>query len=498
MNFLSFTTGSPGSAPAGPSTPPGPENIPTSDKCFVRVEGTCIPTDPTVQSCDDLTPVGTRCTDRPFVMSFRYNGGDCSQTSLQDEQAMIACKSFKGGPPTSKGALSYIVVSDVSDASKIYHSAIVPVGSEFLVRFGTSGAPAVMNIRVYSSPQTLPENMLQSVALMSDCLHGNLHLDDTFGLLQLLVIANEAQGVLTNLVTANYSFVVENNGSNNNAILSTLSSITTLGVIDLSDSANGVVLAPGGTAQFEQKVLMDATVLQRYLALSTVTAESPLGYICTGMELMEYVVGDPSKLETDSGISGSGGPTSGLTGSLSGEPTDSLNRQPTAGSGGSPSGSSGSPPIVPASSPNQQPTAGSGGSPSGSSGSPPIVPASSPNQQPTAGSGGSPSGSSGSPPIVPASSPNQQPTAWSGASPSGSSGSSPIVPASSPNQQPTAGSGASPSGLIRFFTYRASKLTKSATCHFLRLIQLQFCHASSSLTWSVTQRMDPETATVFT
>lgn len=292
QDMMSFVVGAPYNSAPGPASPTGPMNVLSSEKCFLHVEMKCAPSDSSEESCDDIQPVVTGCVDRPFAMAFRYNGGDCSNTVLQDEDSLIVCMDYNTRPPSIEGELSYIVVSDISDSETIYHAAFVPVGSEFVVQFGPSGAAAVMSIRIYSSAEAVPANMLQSLDVMSDCSQSTLYLKDQFGSVQLLVFANEAQGVMTCFKSVTYSFAIENVGRNSTTTLSSLSSITTLGVVDLIDNVNGVVVAPGATVQFQHELLLDVTDRQRYSALTTITAGSPDGQSCTAKAMMTYVVGN--------------------------------------------------------------------------------------------------------------------------------------------------------------------------------------------------------------
>jgi hypothetical protein len=219
-----------------------------------------------------------------------------------------------GGPPVVEGELSYIIASDFVDETKIYHSASVPVGEEFLVKFGKQGAPKAMQIRIFSSTEAASQGkLLQSIALLSDCSSSDktMSLQDRFGSVQLLVVANEAQGVMTNFVKATFSFLVTNADPSSSVVSVQLSSVTTLGVVHAAKLAIGKNSNAG--TEFRHDFLIDATIRQRYIA----TAETSGGYTCEGNDLMTFVIGDSSQIEappgnetsTTNGPSGASGPS---------------------------------------------------------------------------------------------------------------------------------------------------------------------------------------------
>ena len=328
----------------GPPQSTGSTNVSNREKCALKVETKCVAADKAMASCEDIKPMIDRCQYRPHVLMFRYHGGGCSKTAIHDDDAnrtsMIECvDDILEGPPVVEGELSYIVASDLNDVTQIYHASSVPVGGEFLVQFGTQGAPKAMLIRIFSSAEAVPTGeFLQSIALLSDCSTSDkiMHLQDQFGSVQLIVIANEDQGVMTNLMAATFSFFVTNLGPSSNVILTQMNSVTTLGVLHAAEFAIGDTIQSNATAEFRHKFLIDAAVRHRYTSLTMATADTFEGYTCEGKDLMTFVVagfsqtGDsPGNVTSPSSDSSTTGPPGVSAGSLGPSPSGVAERYPS-------------------------------------------------------------------------------------------------------------------------------------------------------------------------
>jgi hypothetical protein len=178
-----------------PTTPPTaePSAAPT-EECVFDLDITCIAPDGT-NSCNATPPPVEQCEGRPFEMVFLYNGGDCSQ-SFNVQEDKFFCTDLNGGPPTERGAVSYIVVTDL-DGETIFHADFVEVGSLFTLSDGGDTFPADQLITIYSSNDTAnPDNIIQSIQYHSSC-SSNLFLKDRFGATQLVIWVNEDQGVVS-------------------------------------------------------------------------------------------------------------------------------------------------------------------------------------------------------------------------------------------------------------------------------------------------------------
>lgn len=308
-DFLTFLINGPSVSPDNGDSSASSHN-PDADKCRLNVETKCITVGERENTCDNIEPRTDQCQDRPTALMFRYNGGRCTLsapllTDTDAESSIIQCvDNDTGGPPVVEGEMSYIIVSDFVDETKIYHSASVPVGGEFLVPFGLQGAPKAMQIRIFSSTDDVPQGtLLQSIALLSDCSSSDkrINLQDRFGSVQLLVVANKAQGVLTNFVNATFSFLVTNVDPTNIVVLTQSSSVTTLGVVHAAKSAIGTSIHPKASTEYRHEFVVDATIRQRYTSLTIATAETAGGYTCEGKDLMTFVVGGSSQIEATPG-----------------------------------------------------------------------------------------------------------------------------------------------------------------------------------------------------
>lgn len=235
-------------------------------------------------------------------MSFRYNGGDCSQSFNIQTASLFQCKDFQGGPPTSEGDRSFITVVDIKGLGIIYHANFVAVGDNFPVANSNGNeVQANMNVTVYSSGTTVPENILQTMIYHSSCSR-NLFLKDRFGSVQLVAFENDLQGLVSCFHNITYTFTVENVAAGGNAIMQTLVSITNQGSMNLTDQVNGVVVAPSSSITFNQIVQLDISVRQQYTAFTTLTGLSPENYACQDTAFFSFIAGSPlpPSIPTDS------------------------------------------------------------------------------------------------------------------------------------------------------------------------------------------------------
>jgi hypothetical protein len=269
-----------------------PSFIPPSDQCFVSIDVKCTSSDNSSENCGSILPLLTRCEDRPFAMVFRYNGGGCGQSFNIQPPDLFQCSDFQGGPPTVEGTLSYIVVTDIQGRGVVYQQGFVAVGDEYTVADGGNDVEANLNITIYNSDDTSPGNVLQTLILHSSC-SSNLFLKDRFGASQLVVFVNEVQGVVSCFFNTTYSFTIENTADGNDAILQSLVSLTNFGTVNLTDQVSGVVLGPQDAITFNETVVLDLTVRQRYTALTTIIGESPQGFQCRNFDFFEFVAGNP-------------------------------------------------------------------------------------------------------------------------------------------------------------------------------------------------------------
>lgn len=234
----------------------------------------------------------TRCDDRPFKMVFRYNGGNCNQSFNIQPDTLFQCEDFQGGPPTVEGEQSYIIVRDIKGLGIMYHSAFVPVAGEFTVADNGNTVQANMNVTIYSSADTSPANILQTLVYHSSCSR-NLFLKDRFGAVQLVIFVNEGQGVVTCFVNVTYALSIEVMGEGDNAILKSLVSLTNADTLNLTEQVRGVVVTPSSITTFTSEVALDLTVRQVYTVFTTIQGVSPQGFTCRDSHFLSFVAGNP-------------------------------------------------------------------------------------------------------------------------------------------------------------------------------------------------------------
>ena len=137
-------------------------------------------------------------------MSFRYNGGDCNQSSsIQPPEAFVVCDDFHGGgPPTDEEESSFNVTTTVNNGV-IHHADFVRVGELFTVEEIGGAFPSAMNITVYSSADTFPQNILQTVVMDTSCSQ-NVFLTHRYGSFHSVGFIKKPQGNVTKFVGATY------------------------------------------------------------------------------------------------------------------------------------------------------------------------------------------------------------------------------------------------------------------------------------------------------
>ena len=302
-------TPSPTPAPIPGTLPPSPA---PSEQCELGIELTCEPPEGVdAESCETIPPYLLICEDRPFSMTFRYNGGDCSGSFNVQPDTLFQCEDFQGGPPTERGTLSYIEAFELG-GGEMYFSGFVEVESTF-IGLAEDQVAANMNITIYdprgeTDPSVIvnPANILQTVIYHSSCSQ-NLYLKDRFGSIQLVEFINEEQGVVTCFLTAEIGFTftapIEIEGE---AILSALTVITNTeggpngnGIYNLTDEVYGVIISPDDDPPFSisATIPIDLTVRRPYTALATIIGETGTvigeGNPCVGVDFFEFTAGNP-------------------------------------------------------------------------------------------------------------------------------------------------------------------------------------------------------------
>jgi hypothetical protein len=236
-------------------------------------------------------------------MKFKFNGGDCEQSSNLQPSSLFYCQDFNGGPPRSEGEQSYIVVTGTDELGIVYYSGFVAVGDEFLVDDEGNNLADGMNITIYSSDDTSFDKILQKVTFDSSC-DVNLFLKDRFGSVELTVFINVQQGAVSCDSNVTFVYTVENMSEegSGDTTLQSLESETNIGPLDLTAQVRNVIIAPGRSVTFEQSVILDLSVSVQYTVETLVTGRSPQGYVCRDDDFLSFEAGqrNPPSVPTSS------------------------------------------------------------------------------------------------------------------------------------------------------------------------------------------------------
>lgn len=287
-------TNSPSIVPTpGPSSSPTgspsivPVSIPPSASCSVSLESECIAEDGS-ESCDTIK-LNTECEDLPFIETFKYNGGSCAQSFNLQPPSVFNCTDFGTGPPSESGAQSFIVVSD-AESGAVYFKELVTIGGDFSIEDAGNDLAPLLSVAVYRSADAT--DLLQTIIIQASC-DRDFFLKDRFGSIQLISFVNQEQGEVSCFLSVLLSFDAENVGELNNATLQSLVSQGNIGSFDLTDTVNGVVLVPGASQTFTQRVQLDMTTRQAYTAINTLAAiSSPQGFGCADMDNLMFEAGN--------------------------------------------------------------------------------------------------------------------------------------------------------------------------------------------------------------
>ena len=224
-------------------------------------------------------------------MKFKFNGGDCGQSSNLQPSSVFSCQDFNAGPPREDGVQSYIVITGADENAIVYFSGFVAVGDDFLVDDDGNNLADDMNITIYSSDDISSQTILQSMAFHSSC-DINLFLKDRFGSVQLTVFINEQQGVVSCDFNVTFVYTVENTSKEGNDLkLQTLGSATNLGRLNLTSEVKNAIIAPDNSLTFARAVMLDLSLAVKYFVDTSVTAVSPQGFICRDDDFLTFEAG---------------------------------------------------------------------------------------------------------------------------------------------------------------------------------------------------------------
>jgi hypothetical protein len=271
-----------------------PNTVPTATPapCIVEIEILC-------PNCNRTVPPLDRCEGRPFEMGFIYNGGDCGGSfNIQAVGDIFFCTDSNGGPPTTRGEASYIVVTSSNDLGITYHSEWVQAGEYFKLYDGGNFFEDDQTISIWSSNDTRdPNNLLQRMTYHSSCSQ-NLFLKDRFGAVQLVEWVNEVQGRVSCFAkiafSIHVSIPVELQGDTLTLETLTVASNIDPFYYDFTDKISGTTGTPGEVYVADDLTIkLDLTQRRNYNLLFTLTAITDEAAACIGDALLQFDAGTP-------------------------------------------------------------------------------------------------------------------------------------------------------------------------------------------------------------
>jgi hypothetical protein len=234
------------------------------------------------------------------MMSFRYNGGDCSQSdNLQDRQN-FDCFDIGSGPPTVAGVESIITATRLG-GTETYFSGPVKVGGMYTMNEDGSfdKLAADINITVYDPAIGISgEGMLQTIFVHLSCSQP-LFLKDRFGSSQTVQwIEDDGRNVSCFQDTETGSLVVSLNASTVDEPVELLEMVVISNVqdepINYTDAVQGTILEPGGESITLPpiNVTVDLTDRVRYTFFTTIIGRAVTsGVMCNGFDFTECIAG---------------------------------------------------------------------------------------------------------------------------------------------------------------------------------------------------------------
>lgn len=205
-----------------------------------------------ITGCPEFDPsIIANCENRLQTITFRYNGGPCSQSNnLQARQKFMCEDIVPDGPPTLLGTPNYIVASSTKDINDIYFEGTVPVGDTFTLNENKffDKLSADMDIRIFDVEGG---NLLQVINPLHLSCSQPLFIFDRFGASQVVswqeVDGRIVDATVTNVQSGNIQVIMTLEAGVSPVRLSDLFVF----VNNIEEAANftsevaGIVLEPG-------------------------------------------------------------------------------------------------------------------------------------------------------------------------------------------------------------------------------------------------------------
>jgi len=270
----------------------GTTTSPDSSSCEIDFQFLACPENPPLR-------LDNGCQDRPQSITFRFNGGDCSQSdNLKDRQNFTCVDHVTGGPSAIDGTPYYITVGP-RIGGDAYFADTVPVSGNYTLNSGMSLEVLAtdMTIQVFESEGG---ELMQSTDLHLSCSQ-QLFLFDKFGSSQVIrwtepsgrVVDDSASDIGTRSTTFRFEIIPDSFGPVRLKEFSIISNALDT-PFDYTSFVNGTVLNLGESPPDFPGLSMDIDYNTRtkYTFFGTIIAESLDGSTqCSGSDFLECPLG---------------------------------------------------------------------------------------------------------------------------------------------------------------------------------------------------------------
>jgi len=281
--------------PTPPPTPnpsafpsPAPSPSPTSS-CVIDVS---------LNGCPQYnSSLDNDCQGRPWEITFRYNGGGCSQSDNLQPRQKFTCTDTGEGPSRSEGAQNYITATP-RGGSDLYFAGPVAVGEKYTLNADRTfdKLSADMTITIFDSEGG---TVLQVVDLHLSCSQP-LFLFDKFGASQVTEWVETSGRIVSDKQSDVETGTIEVKLDTSTDVVKpvrllemTVLTNTQDQPIDYTSQVAGMVLGPGDTIELPGfQIDIDLSARTRYTFFTTIIGETLDGTnMCNGFSFLECTIG---------------------------------------------------------------------------------------------------------------------------------------------------------------------------------------------------------------
>jgi len=278
----------PPSPQPSPQPSPAPSPAPTSS-CIIDISLTGCP--------QYNSTLDNNCDGRPQVITFRYNGGDCSQSDNLQPRQKFTCTDGNGGPPIARGTQNYIIAFPTG-GDDLYFAGPVAIGEKYTLNENKlfDKLSADMTIQIFDFEGG---NLLQQDDVHLSCSQP-LFLFDKFGANQVTEWIETSGRVVSDKQTDVQTGTIEVKLDTSSDIIKpvrllemTVLTNTQDEPIDYTSQVAGRVLEPGAVIELEGfGIDIELTERTRYTFFTTLIGETLDGTNqCNGFDFLECTIG---------------------------------------------------------------------------------------------------------------------------------------------------------------------------------------------------------------